>query len=69
MVNLHYAKQFPDLDSYITQNQIEILEYNQWYVIDGQFDADRVLSGWCSGKDKIASRFCGFAVNGEYILV
>ncbi len=36
----------PDLDRRIAAGQIEILDYHQWYVLDGRFDADRVLRGW-----------------------
>jgi PAS domain S-box-containing protein len=36
----------PDLDRYIEERQIEILEYNQWYTKSGTFSTDEVLQGW-----------------------
>jgi PAS domain S-box-containing protein len=36
----------PALDEYIRSDQIEILDYTQWYVRNGAFDADDVLGGW-----------------------
>lgn len=43
---------FPDFDHYLTSGQIEILDYRQWYVRDGRFDANLVLQGW---SDKLAA--------------
>jgi PAS domain S-box-containing protein len=39
-------KELPDIDSYITNGQILILPYSEWYVQDGVFDSDTVLNGW-----------------------
>lgn len=36
----------PDLEGYLRQGQLEILDYSQWYTSSGKFDADRVLRGW-----------------------
>jgi PAS domain S-box-containing protein len=36
----------PDLERFIRQGQIEILNYRQWYTASGKFDANRVLQGW-----------------------
>jgi len=36
----------PDLDKYIDDGQIEILDYSQWYTRSGKFLADEVLQGW-----------------------
>jgi len=36
----------PDLDKYIDNGQIEILDYSQWYTRSGKFSADEVLQGW-----------------------
>jgi len=44
-------KAVPDLDDYIAQGQIEILDYSQWYIRSGKFSADEVLKGWV---DKLA---------------
>ena len=40
------ASAVPDLDQRMAAGQIEILDYHQWYVLDGKFDAGRVLRGW-----------------------
>ncbi len=42
----------PNLDHYLTRGQIEILDYSQWYIHQGQFNADLVLQGW---SDKLAA--------------
>lgn len=36
----------PDLDVYLDRGQIEFLDYSEWYIRSGQFDADQVLQGW-----------------------
>ena len=43
----------PDLDSFITKGQIEILSYDDWYLHEGNFDSGRVLQGWVD-KEKAA---------------
>jgi len=35
-----------DFDEYLRQGQIEIIPYNEWYLLGGTFDDDRVLKGW-----------------------
>ena len=37
-----------DFDEYLRQGQIEIIPYNEWYLLEGTFDDDRVLKGWVS---------------------
>ena len=39
-------KAVPDLEQYVKKGQIEILPYTGWYLLGGEFDADRVLEGW-----------------------
>lgn len=36
----------PDLDRRIADGQIEVIPYDKWYVVDGEFDQERVLEGW-----------------------
>ncbi len=36
----------PDLTKRMAREQMEILDYRQWYVRDGKFNADKVLQGW-----------------------
>ncbi len=42
----------PDLLRYIVTGQLEILDYREWYVRDGVFNADTVLQGW---TDRLAA--------------
>lgn len=42
----------PDLDTRMRREQIEILDYTQWYVVDGKFDSDRVLAGWVEKEQR-----------------
>jgi PAS domain S-box-containing protein len=46
----------PDLDRRIENGQIEILDYDRWYVRGGIFSAGEVLRGWV---DKLASARAG----------
>ena len=43
----------PNLDKYIKKGQIEIISYNNWYLLEGKFDSKRVLQGWLD-KEKAA---------------
>ncbi|MCB4791498.1 MAG: MEDS domain-containing protein [Elusimicrobia bacterium] len=45
-------KSYPSLDEKINNGQIEFLSYEEWYKIDGVFDADRVLAGWVQRLEK-----------------
>ncbi|MCL4559969.1 MAG: MEDS domain-containing protein [Chloroflexi bacterium] len=42
----------PDLDRLIEKGQIEVLDYTEWYLPGGRFDANAVLQGW---TDKLAA--------------
>mgnify|MGYP000894017674 FL=1 len=42
------GREIPNLDDYLEKGQIEIISYTEWYVIEGDFDSDRVLNGWVS---------------------
>src|SRR5512136_2725091 len=48
-----------DLDGYFARGQIEILDYSEWYLFDGRFDADRVLKAWIDKLERAQAR--GFA--------
>jgi len=56
----------PDLDAREARGQIEFLDYRDWYVRDGGFDADRVLRGWAE-KEAAALRsgFEGLRLTGN----
>ena len=46
----------PDLDDRMERGQIEILDYRDWYVRDGRFDAGAVLDGWLVKLDDARRR-------------
>ncbi|HET6764803.1 MAG TPA: MEDS domain-containing protein, partial [Longimicrobiaceae bacterium] len=37
---------FPDADDRLRRGDIEIIHWKDWYVVGGEFDADRVIAGW-----------------------
>jgi PAS domain S-box-containing protein len=39
-------KVLPDLDNYFEKDQIQIIPYDEWYLMGGKFDEKRVLDGW-----------------------
>ncbi|MCL4377410.1 MAG: MEDS domain-containing protein [Actinobacteria bacterium] len=49
-------KSLPDSDNYIKKRQIEIIPYDEWYLKDGSFKSERVLSGWVEKLNKALSR-------------
>src|SRR5262249_53097916 len=56
----------PELDRFLSNGQIEILDHSQWYMLGGNFDADRVLQGWFSKLDAARKRgFEGLRVTGN----
>ncbi len=56
----------PNLDDYLRLGQIEILPHDQWYVIDGVFDSDRVLAGWVTKLgNALAKGFDGLRLTGN----
>ncbi|MFB0564025.1 MAG: MEDS domain-containing protein [Candidatus Lokiarchaeia archaeon] len=63
---LALQKEIPDLEQYIKNGQIEILPYTDWYLLGGEFDTDRVLSGWVA-KEKWAldQGFDGLRLTGN----
>lgn len=55
-----------DLDDYIARGQIEFLDYTEWYIFQGRFDADRVLQGWTQKlAAALANGFEGLRLNGN----
>ena len=47
---------FPDFDDFVERGQIEIIPYSEWYIVDGNFDAERVLQGWIDKLGKALDR-------------
>jgi len=55
-----------NLDDYIGNGQIEILDSSQWYTKQGRFDADQVLQGWVEKENQALKRgFDGLRVSGD----
>ena len=40
------AREVDNLDDYLRNGQIEILDYSEWYTVGGRFEAGPVLQGW-----------------------
>ena len=56
----------PDLKKRIAGGQMEILDYRQWYVLNGKFNADRVLQGWVDKLEAALKRgFEGLRLTGN----
>ena len=56
----------PRLDDYIKKQQIEILDYSEWYTKGGKFDADRVLEGWVEkARSAVERGFDGLRLTGN----
>jgi len=56
----------PDFDCYLQREQIQVVPYDQWYVIDGVFDLQRVLNGWVGRLERAMARgYDGMRVSGN----
>jgi hypothetical protein len=40
------TKAVPGFKQYLSKGQIEIIPHEEWYLLGGKFDDDRVLKGW-----------------------
>ena len=55
-----------NFDEYLRRGQIEIIPYNEWYLLGGTFDDDRVLKGWVSKLEQaLAGRYSGLRLTGN----
>ncbi len=55
-----------NFDEYLRRGQIEIIPYNEWYLLVGTFDDDRVLKGWVSKLEQaLAGRYSGLRLTGN----
>ena len=53
-------------DEYLRQGQMEIIPYNEWYLLEGTFDDDRVLEGWVSKLEQALARgYSGLRLTGN----
>lgn len=56
----------PGFDAYVDKGQIDILLYDQWYTLGGEFDETRVLNGWVSRlEDARKKGFAGLRLTGN----
>jgi PAS domain S-box-containing protein len=55
-----------DFDEYLRRGQIEIIPYNEWYLLGGAFDDDRVLKGWVNKLEQALARgYSGLRLTGN----
>jgi PAS domain S-box-containing protein len=56
----------PDLDRYLADQSIEIVAARDWYLQDGTFDLNRVISGWNEKLARASARgYAGVRVTGD----
>ena len=56
----------PDLEQYVKKGQIEILPYTDWYLLGGEFNADRVLNLWVEREKRALEQgFEGLRASGN----
>ncbi len=56
----------PNIDDYLESGQLKIIPYTEWYVIDGNFDSNRVLTGWIDKLDNARDNgFDGLRLTGN----
>src|SRR5260221_159903 len=56
----------PDLDQYLANRSIEIVGARDWYLQDGAFDLNRVISGWNEKLARASARgYAGVRVTGD----
>jgi signal transduction histidine kinase/PAS domain-containing protein len=56
----------PDLDLYLANQSIEIVAARDWYLQDGAFDLNRVISGWNEKLARASARgYAGVRVTGD----
>lgn len=59
-------KAVPGLDRHLADGQIEIFDHTQWYMLDGSFNGERVLSGWLDKLNVASCRgFDGLRLSGD----
>jgi PAS domain S-box-containing protein len=55
-----------NVDDYIVNGQIEILDYDQWYTKSGKFEADEILHAWVEKKNQALKKgFDGLRLTGN----
>ncbi len=65
-VRARMSEALPEFERYVARGQIEIIPYDNWYLIDGVFDSRRVLSGWMEKlQAALALGFSGLRLTGN----
>ena len=55
-----------NLETYIADGQLEILDHSEWYTVGGTFESDRVLQGWIDRVETATRRgFDGLRLIGN----
>jgi hypothetical protein len=58
----------PEADRYLKGEQLEVVPYDRWHVIDGVFDMQRVLDGWVDRLNyALAKGYDGLRLNGNTV--
>jgi PAS domain S-box-containing protein len=53
-------------DEYLSRGQMEIIPYNEWYLVGGTFDDDRELEGWVGKLERALARgYSGLRMSGN----
>lgn len=56
----------PDIAHFIENGQIEIMSYDRWYLDNGKFEYNRVLTGWISKLERATEKgFDGLRLTGN----
>jgi C4-dicarboxylate-specific signal transduction histidine kinase len=56
----------PDFDRYVADHSMEIVAAHDWYLQDGTFDLERVISGWNQKLARASARgYAGVRVTGD----
>ena len=60
------SQSIPGFGDYLENGQIEIIPDTEWYMVDGNFDGERVLNGWVEKLRKARSRgYSGLRLSGN----
>ncbi|OLS13666.1 MAG: putative signal transduction histidine kinase [Promethearchaeota archaeon CR_4] len=59
-------RKMPDLGECIAKGQIEVLDFAQWYTVEGKFEADRVVNGWMERETQaLKNGYDGLRLSGN----
>jgi PAS domain S-box-containing protein len=63
---LALERALPDFDRYFADHSIEIVAARDWYLLNGTFDIQRVISGWNEKLERASARgYAGVRVTGD----